>query len=90
MRAPDWRWGFERRLPHPFREARTPGSRQGDSSISDSCAFEIADVASRRVVMDAPELARAARWRATVRGSAGSDVRPTSSHQPVKTLHWVV
>ena len=61
VRAPDWRWGFERRLPHPFREARTPGSRQGDSSLAHSWAFEIAQVARRRVAMLAPALDRAAR-----------------------------
>ena len=55
MRAPDWRWGLARRLPHPFKEARTPGSRQGDSSLAHSCAFEMADVASRMVAMLAPE-----------------------------------
>ena len=36
VRAPDWRWRFDRRLPHPFKEARTPGSRQGDSSLAHS------------------------------------------------------
>ena len=25
-RAATWRWGFESRHPHPFKEARTPGS----------------------------------------------------------------
>ena len=47
VRAPDWRWGFESLRPHPFKEARTPGSRQGVSSFAHSCAFEMADVASR-------------------------------------------
>ena len=53
--APDWRWGFERRLPHPFNEARTPGSGQGDSSFAHSWAFDMALVASRCVAMVAPE-----------------------------------
>ena len=61
MRAPDWRWGFERRRPHPFREARTPGSRQGDSSFAHSWALEMAEVVRRNVAIVAPELARAAR-----------------------------
>ena len=61
VRAPDWRWGFESRRLHPFKEARTPGSRQGDSSFAHSWAFEMADVASRMVAMDAPEFVRAAR-----------------------------
>ena len=26
-----WRWGFANRCPHPFKEARTPRSLQGDS-----------------------------------------------------------
>ena len=59
--APDWRWGFASLRPHPFKEARTPGSRQGDSSLAHSWAFEMALVASRRVAMLAPEPARAAR-----------------------------
>ena len=62
MRAPDWRWGLARRRPHPFREARTPGSRQGDFSFAHSWAFDMADVASRMVAMDAPEFARAAMY----------------------------
>ena len=61
VRAPDWRWGFESLRPHPFKEARTPGSRQGDSSFAQSCALEMADVARRSVAMEAPEPARAAR-----------------------------
>ena len=59
--APDWRWGFERRRPHPLKEARTPGSRQGDSSFAHSCALEMALVARRMVAMLAPVPARAAR-----------------------------
>ena len=55
------RWGLARRLPHPFREARTPGSRQGDSSLAHSWALAIALAASRIVAMLAPEPARAAR-----------------------------
>ena len=39
-----------------FREARTPGSRQGDSSLARSWALAMADVARRMVA-----LARAAR-----------------------------
>ena len=61
VRAPDWRWGLASRRPHPFGGARTPGSRQGDSSFAHSCAFEMADVASRMMAMLAPEFARAAR-----------------------------
>ena len=34
VRAPDWRWGFESRRPHPFKEARTAGSRQGEIPAS--------------------------------------------------------
>ena len=57
VRAPDWRWGFRQsRRPHPFREARTPGSRQGDSSFAHSWALAIWPiVARRRVAMLAPE-----------------------------------
>ena len=61
MRAPDWRWGFESRLPNPFIEARTAGSRPGDSSFAHSWALAIALLARRMVAMLAPELARAAR-----------------------------
>ena len=61
VRAPAWRWGFERRLPHPFKEARTPWSRQGDSSLAHSWALVMADVASLSVAILAPEWARAAR-----------------------------
>ena len=40
VRAPDWRWGFaESSVPIPFKEARTPGSRQGVSSLAHSWAF---------------------------------------------------
>ena len=59
--APDWRWGLASRLPHPFSEARTPGSRQGDSSFAHSWAFEMALVARCRVAILAPNPARAAR-----------------------------
>ena len=55
MRAPDWRWGFEMRRPHPFNEARTPGSRQGDSSLAHWWALEMAEAARRRVAMVALE-----------------------------------
>ena len=61
VRAPAWRWGFESRLPHPFKEARTPGSRQGDSSLDHSWALAMAEVARRRVAMLAPKPARTAR-----------------------------
>ena len=61
VRAPDWRWGFESRRPHPFKEARTPGSRQGYSSFSHSWALVIALAARRMVATLAPSPARAAR-----------------------------
>ena len=53
--------GFRKTSSPSFSEARTPGSRQGDSSFAHSWAFEMADVASRRVAIVAPALARAAR-----------------------------
>ena len=53
--------GLARRLPHSFREARTPGSRQGYSSFAHSWALVMALVTSRRVATAAPEPARAAR-----------------------------
>ena len=53
--------GFCKTPTHPFREARTPGSRQGDSSFAHSWVFEMADVARRRVAILAPALALAAR-----------------------------
>ena len=87
MRAPARRWGFARRLPHPFSEARTPGSRQGDSWPAHSWALAMALVARRMVAMLAPEPARAASI-ATVRGYAGRERRPTSAHQSSKIRHW--
>ena len=59
VRAPACRWGFESRLPHRFNEARTPGSRQGDSCFAHSWALAMAEVARRRVATLAPEPARA-------------------------------
>ena len=61
VRAPAWRWGFANRRPHPFKEARTPWSLQGDSCFAHSWALAMAEVARRRVAMLAPEPARAAR-----------------------------
>ena len=61
VKAPAWRWDLARRLPHPFKEARTPWSLQGDSWPAHSCALVMADVARHRVAMLAPALARAAR-----------------------------
>ena len=61
VRAQAWRWGFESRLPHPFSEARTPWSRQGDSWPAHWWALAMALLARRRVAMLAPEPARAAR-----------------------------
>ena len=61
VRAPDCRWGFDNRRPHPFKEARTPGSRQGDSSFAHSWALAMAEAVRRMVAMLAPDPARAAR-----------------------------
>ena len=69
----DWRWGFERRLPHPFREARTPRSRQGDSSFAHWWALAMAEVARRRVEC----------WRRHPRGRPGS--RPRCGARPAGT-----
>ena len=44
VRAAAWRWGFERRRPHPFKAARTPWSRHGDSSLAHLCALVMAAV----------------------------------------------
>ena len=43
------------------KEARTPGSRRGDSKFDHSWALAMAELARRRVAMLAPECARAAR-----------------------------
>ena len=76
MRAPAWRWGLASRRPQPFSASRTPRSRQGDSWPANWWALAMALVARRMVAMLAPALARAAKYRARVRGSAGRDVRP--------------
>ena len=54
VRAPAWRWGLARRRPRPLKEARTPGSRQGDSWPAHSWALAMALAARRRVAI---------RWR---------------------------
>ena len=53
--------GLRKSRPHPFKAARTPWSRHGDSSLAHSWALVMALVASRIVAMLAPSLARAAR-----------------------------
>ena len=45
--VPAGRWSFAGRLPQLFSEVRTPGSRQGDSSLTHRWALPIAEVARR-------------------------------------------
>ena len=61
VRAPACRWGLASRRPHPFKEARTPWSRQGDSRPAHWWALAMALVARRMVAMLAPSPVRTAR-----------------------------
>ena len=49
-----WRWGLASCRPRPFKEARTPWSRPGDSWPANSWTLAMALVARRMVAMLAP------------------------------------